>query len=93
MNKAGETRDSNAMLELTFPVLLTITAREIEFIKLRIGNAPDATLLIYSFKPSAKLPQHIHLRNAMLDVIGRRFAPIFSEEFTKEILKKAERGS
>ena len=56
------------------------------------GDSPDATVLIYSFKPSAKLPPHIHLRNAMLKVIGRRFAAIFTEEFTKEILKRAERG-
>lgn len=63
------------------------------FQRVASGNSPDATVLIYSFKPSAKLPQHIHLRNAMLDVIGRRFAPIFSEEFTKEILKKAQRGA
>jgi hypothetical protein len=63
------------------------------FQRVATGDSPDATVLIYSFKPSAKLPQHIHLRNAMLDVIGRRFAPIFSEEFTKEILKKAQRGA
>ncbi len=56
------------------------------------GDSPDATVLIYSFQPSAKLPQHIHVRDAMLKVIGARFAPIFTEEFTKEILKRAERG-
>jgi hypothetical protein len=59
------------------------------FQRVAAGDSPDSTVLIYSFKPSAKLPQHIHLRNAMLQVIGKRFAPIFSEEFTKEILKKA----
>lgn len=59
------------------------------FQRVAAGDSPDATVLIYSFKPSAKLPPHIHLRNAMLKVIGERFAPIFSEEFTKEILKKA----
>jgi len=62
------------------------------FQRVAAGNAPDATTLIYSFQPSAKLPQHIHLRNAMLKVIGERFGPIFTEEFTKEILKKAQRG-
>lgn len=59
------------------------------FQRIAAGDAPDATVLIYSFKPSAKLPPHIKLRAAMLKVIGERFAPIFSEEFTKEILKKA----
>jgi hypothetical protein len=62
------------------------------FQRVAAGNAPDATTLIYSFQPSAKLPQHIHLKNAMLKVIGERFGPIFSEEFTKEILTKAQRG-
>lgn len=55
------------------------------------GRSPDATALIYAFKPSAPLPRHLHLRNAMLDVIGERFAPIFTEEFIKEILKRAGR--
>jgi hypothetical protein len=62
------------------------------FQRVAAGDSPDATVLIYSFQPSARLPQHIHLRNAMLKVIGERFNPIFSEEFTKEILKRAERG-
>jgi len=61
------------------------------FQRVAAGDSPDATVLIYSFKPSAKLPQHLQLRNAMLKVIGERFGPIFSEEFTKEILKRAER--
>jgi hypothetical protein len=59
------------------------------FQRVAVGDSPDATVLIYSFKPSAKLPQHIHLRNAMLEVIDKRFAAIFTEEFTKEILRKA----
>ncbi|MBZ5700273.1 MAG: hypothetical protein LAN84_00340 [Acidobacteriia bacterium] len=63
------------------------------FQRVAAGNSPDATALIYSFQPSAKLPQHIHLRNAMLKVIGQRFGPIFTEEFTKEILKRAGRGA
>jgi hypothetical protein len=54
------------------------------------GSSPDSTVLIYSFKPSAPLPHQLHLRDAMIEVIGRRFAPIFTEEFTKEILKRAE---
>jgi hypothetical protein len=62
------------------------------FQRVAAGDSPDATLLIYSFQPSAKLPQHIHLRNALLKVIGERFNAIFSEEFTKEILKKAQRA-
>lgn len=59
------------------------------FQRVASGDSPDATVLIYSFKPSAKLPQHIHLRNAMLEVIDKRFAAIFDEEFTKEVLRKA----
>jgi hypothetical protein len=61
------------------------------FQRVAAGDSPDATVLIYSFKPSAKLPQHIHVRAAMLKVIGERFSPIFTEEFVKEILKKAQR--
>jgi hypothetical protein len=61
------------------------------FQRVGVGDSPDATVLIYSFKPSAKLPPHIKLRAAMLKVIGERFSPIFSEEFVKEILKKAYR--
>lgn len=63
------------------------------FQRVAAGDSPEATELIYLFKPSVKLPSHIHLKNAMLKVIGERFSPIFSEEFTKEILKKAQRGS
>lgn len=62
------------------------------FQRVAAGDSPDATVLIYSFKPSAKLPQHIQLRAAMIKVIGQRFDAIFTEEFTKEILKKAQRG-
>jgi hypothetical protein len=54
------------------------------------GESPDATQLIYSFKPSAPLPHLLHLRAAMIEVIGRRFAPIFTEEFAQSILKRAE---
>jgi hypothetical protein len=59
------------------------------FQRVAAGDSPDSTVLIYSFKPSAKIAPHTHLRDAMLKVIGARFAPIFTEEFTKEILKKA----
>lgn len=62
------------------------------FQRVGAGEQEGSTVLIYSFKASAKIPVHIHLKNAMLKVIGERFAPIFSEEFTKEILKRAERG-
>ena len=55
------------------------------------SDLDNQTVLIYSFQPSAKLPQHTHLRAAMVKVIGERFNAIFSEEFTKEILKKAAR--
>ena len=60
------------------------------FQRVGAGEQPGSTVLIYSFKPSAKIAPHTHLRNAMLKVIGERFAPIFTEEFTKEILKKAQ---
>ena len=57
----------------------------------RIGPGRDGTVLIYSFKPSARLPAHFKLRDAMIAVIGQRFSVIFTEEFTKEILAKAAR--
>jgi hypothetical protein len=60
------------------------------FQRVGAGEQPDSTVLIYSFNESAKIAPHMHLRNAMLKVIGERFAPIFTEEFTKEILKKAQ---
>ncbi len=55
------------------------------------GEGLDNTVLIYSFKPAAPLPPHIHLRNAMLRVIGERFSPIFTEEFVHEVLNRARR--
>ena len=55
------------------------------------GEGLDNTVLIYSFQPSAKLPHHTRLRQAMIEVIDRRFAAIFSEEFAKEILNRAGR--
>jgi hypothetical protein len=60
------------------------------FQRVASGDSPDATVLLYSFKPSAKLPPHMKLREAMIREIGERFAPIFTEEFTKEILRKAQ---
>lgn len=57
----------------------------------RTGAGLDNTVLIYSFAPAATLPPHIHLRNAMIAVIGERFSPIFTEEFIAEILRKARR--
>ena len=58
----------------------------------RIGPGFAGTIEIYSFKPSAKLPQRLQLREAMVAIIGQRFAAIFTEEFTKEILAKAARS-
>ena len=60
------------------------------FRRIAPGKGDTATVEIYSFKPSAPLPAHIHLRDAMVAVIGERFAAIFSEEFTKEVLHKAQ---
>jgi len=61
------------------------------FQRIAKGDDPASTVLIYSFKPSARLPQHLHLREAMIKVIGARFAQIFTEEFVSEVLKKARR--
>lgn len=59
------------------------------FQRVAAGNSPDSTVLIYSFKPSAKIAPHTRIREAMVKVIGERFDAIFTEEFTKEVLKKA----
>lgn len=59
------------------------------FQRVAAGNSPDSTVLIYSFKPSAKIAPHTRMREAMLKVIGERFDAIFTEEFTREVLKKA----
>lgn len=59
------------------------------FERIAAGNTPEATVLLYTYKPYAKLPTHMKLRAAMIDKIGERFAEIFTEEFTKEILRKA----
>jgi hypothetical protein len=63
------------------------------FQRIASGRSPESTVLLYSFKPSAHLPKHTALKAAMLKVFGERFDPIFTEEFTKEILQKAKRGS
>ncbi len=59
------------------------------FQRVAAGDSPDATVLIYAFAPSAKLPSHMALRAAMVEVIATRFSPIFTEEFTREILARA----
>jgi len=59
------------------------------FQRIAPGDSPDATVLIYSFKPSAPLPIHTHIREAMIAVIRERFGAIFNDEFTKEVLHKA----
>jgi hypothetical protein len=51
---------------------------------------PTKSILIYSFKPSAFLPIHTHIRAAMVELINARFSQIWTEEFTKEVLKRAE---
>lgn len=55
------------------------------------GGGKRQSVQIYSFKPSVPLPKHLKVREAMLKVIGQRFAPLFSEEFTNEVLKRAAR--
>lgn len=57
----------------------------------RFAPGKEGTELIYSFKPSAVLPIHTHIREAMVNVIEQRFSTIFSEEFAREILQKASR--
>jgi len=59
------------------------------FQRVAAGDSPDSTVLIYSFKPSAKIAPLTRIREAMLKVIVERFDAIFTEEFTKEVLKKA----
>jgi hypothetical protein len=59
------------------------------FQRVGVGDSPDATNLIYSFKPSAPLRKELHVRDVMLRAIAERFATIFNEEFTKTILRKA----
>lgn len=61
------------------------------FQRIATGRTSSDIVQIYSFRPSARLPIHIHLRDAMVTVIGQRFAAIFTEEFTSEVLKKAAR--
>lgn len=61
------------------------------FQRIATGRVSSDLVEIYSFKPSTRLPIHIHLRDAMVRVIGERFAAIFTEEFTKEVLQKAAR--
>ena len=57
----------------------------------RFAPGKEGTELIYSFKPSAVLPIHTHIREAMVNVIEQRFSVIFSEEFAREVLQKASR--
>jgi hypothetical protein len=59
------------------------------FQRIATGKTSSDTVEIYSFKASARLPIHTHLRDAMVAVIGQRFATIFTEEFSREILQKA----
>jgi len=57
----------------------------------RFAPGKEGSELIYSFKASAVLPIHTHIRESMVNIITQRFSVIFSEEFTKEILQKAGR--
>lgn len=53
-------------------------------------EAKTGTTLLYRFEPSAPLTTHVALRRAMIAIIEKRFAPIFNEEFAKEILARAQ---
>lgn len=57
-------------------------------LKRMITVDPSDTVEVYSFKPSAPLGVHVHLRDVMLRVIRERFSEIFNEEFRKEILAR-----
>jgi hypothetical protein len=58
-------------------------------LKREVTVSASDTAEIYSFKPSVPLRTHVHLRDVMIAVINERFAPIFSEEFAKEIRARA----
>lgn len=53
-------------------------------------DASTSTALLYRFMPAAHLGTHVQLRRAMIDVIEKRFRPIFNEEFAKEIIARAQ---
>jgi hypothetical protein len=59
----------------------------------RVGPGRSDINLIYKFAGSAHLRARFKFSQVARQLIGERFRLIFAEEFTKEILKKAQRGS
>lgn len=50
-----------------------------------ITTDKSATQIVYAFKPSAPLRSRTHIIRTMTEIVGRRFAAIFAEEFVKEV--------
>jgi hypothetical protein len=50
-----------------------------------ITTDKSATAIVYSFKPSAPLRARMDLMRVFREVVDRRFAAIFAEEFVKEV--------
>lgn len=61
------------------------------FERVKKGDAPDATVLIYKFEQSAPLPHRTHLIETMLSVFNARFSEIWADEFDKEVKKAIRR--
>lgn len=57
------------------------------FERVKKGNAPDATILIYAFEKSAQLKKQIGLIAVMQAVLNARFLTIWKEEFEKEVVR------
>jgi hypothetical protein len=55
-----------------------------------VTTDPTKTALVYLFRPSAPLETRMQLREAMYERWAQRFPEIFSEEYEKEIMKRAE---
>lgn len=58
------------------------------FERIKPGNGPDATVLIYKFQGSAPLKKHMGIIAVMSNVVSTRFNAIFWEEFEKEITRQ-----
>lgn len=53
-----------------------------------ITTDKSATAIVYAFKPSAPLRSRMDLIRIFKEVVNRRFAAIFAEEFVKEVTHK-----
>jgi hypothetical protein len=61
------------------------------FERIRPGNDPGATVLIYKFESSAPLKKHMNLIEVMSEVLNERFNPLFWIEYEKEVTKQKPR--